>query len=180
MKNEILKIAKNFERLAAQAADIEAVAKVCREAIVRGGKIMFCGNGGSAADSQHLAAELVGRFKRERAALPAIALTVDTSILTAVGNDYGFEDIFARQVEALGAKGDVLIGLSTSGNSPNVLKAFAAARTKGVVTVALTGESGGECKDVADCCLCVPASTSDHIQEMHIAIGHLICGVVEG
>lgn len=179
MREEILKIAKNFERLVEQAESIEAVARMCQETIMRGGKILFCGNGGSAADSQHLAAELVGRFKRERTALPAIALTVDTSILTAVGNDYGFDDIFARQVEALATKGDVLIGLSTSGNSANVLKAFAAAKAKGVTTVALTGESGGQSKSVADHCLRVPASTSDHIQEMHIAIGHLICGYIE-
>lgn len=179
MRKEILEIARNFERLAVLSDEIEEVARCCKNAIAAGGKIMFCGNGGSAADSQHLAAELVGRFKRERAALPAIALTVDTSVLTSVGNDCGFEEIFARQVEALGAKGDVLIGLSTSGNSANVLKAFAAAKAKGVVTVALTGESGGKCKDVADFCLCVPAVTSDHIQEMHIAIGHLICSYIE-
>jgi len=180
MKNEILKIAKNFEKLAERAVEIEAVAGVCKEAIARGNKILFCGNGGSAADSQHLAAELVGRFKHERAALPAIALTVDTSVLTAVGNDYGFDRVFARQVEALANPGDVVFGLSTSGNSENVIMALAAAKAKGITTIALTGEAGGQCKEIADHCLCVPASTSDHIQELHIAIGHLICGYIEG
>ena len=179
MRTEILELARNFVRLAVLSDEIEEVARCCKNAIAAGGKIMFCGNGGSAADSQHLAAELVGRFKRERAALPAIALTVDTSVLTSVGNDCGFEEIFARQVEALGAKGDVLIGLSTSGNSANVLKAFAAAKARGVTTIALTGESGGQCKSITDHCLRVPASTSDHIQEMHIAIGHLICSYIE-
>ena len=140
---------------------------------------MFCGNGGSAADSQHLAAEFVGRYKMERVALNSLALTVDTSILTAVGNDYGYDDVFRRQVEGLGQKGDVLIGLSTSGNSVNVVKAFDQAKAMGITTVAFTGAGGGSMQQKADICLAVPASVTNHIQEMHITAGHLVCELVE-
>lgn len=179
MRSELLEISGNFQRLAEQAEMVRRIADLCTTAIRAGGKILFCGNGGSAADSQHLAAELVGRFRHNRPAMAALALTVDTSVLTAVGNDYGYEEVFARQVEGLGRAGDVLIGLSTSGNSANVLKAFAAAKRLGMGTVALTGATGGAAKAVADLCLCVPAETSDRIQEMHIAVGHLICGAIE-
>ena len=140
---------------------------------------MFCGNGGSAAESQHLAAELVGRYKIDRPAMNSISLTVDTSILTAVGNDYGYADVFCRQVEGLGRSGDVLFGLSTSGNSENVVRAFDKAKKMGITTIAMTGAVPGK-MEMADITITVPAKTSNHIQEMHMAIGHWICDEVEG
>jgi D-sedoheptulose 7-phosphate isomerase len=158
---------------------IEAAALICDNALQSGQKLLFCGNGGSAADCQHLAAEFVGRFRQERKAFPAIALTTDTSLLTAVGNDYGFERIFARQVEALGEKGDVLFGLSTSGNSPNVLLAAAAAKEKGLCTIALTGKDGGKLNAMAEICLNVPSSVTARIQEGHILIGHILCELLD-
>ena len=144
-----------------------------------GGKIFFFGNGGSAADAQHLAAEFTGRYLKERRALPALALSVNSSSVTAIGNDYGFELIFARQLEALGNPGDVAVGISTSGNSPNVIRAFGIAKCKSIFTVALTGASGGLLKDVADCVLCVPSEDIPRIQEAHILTGHIICEIVE-
>lgn len=183
MFNEINKdfdtISNNFLKLKALTPDIEKACKVCIEALKNGGKVMFCGNGGSAADSQHLAAELVGRYKINRPALNSVALTTDTSILTAVGNDFGYDTIFERQVEGLGKKGDVLIGLSTSGNSKNVLLAMAKAKSLGITTIAMTGEKGGKMKESADIALNVPSDTTNHIQEMHIAVGHIICGFIE-
>lgn len=179
MKSELLDIAENFRRLAEQTDEIERIAELCTAAIRAGNKILFCGNGGSAADSQHLAAELVGRCRADHPAMAAIALTADTSVLTSIANDYGLEEVFARQVEGLGRLGDVLIGLSTSGNSANVLKAFERARMVGLKTVALTGGGGGKCRAAAELCLCVPAETPDRIQEMHIAVGHLVCGKIE-
>jgi len=149
------------------------------EALRSGNTIMFCGNGGSAADAQHLAAELIGRYKLDRAPLPALALTVDTSALTAIANDYSFDDIFARQVRGIGRANDVLIAISTSGTSPNVLRAIEAAREKGITTIGLTGQSGGRMRQLCDICVSVPSDQTNHIQEMHIAIGHMICGVVE-
>lgn len=148
-------------------------------AFKRGNKALFCGNGGSAADSQHLAAELVVRFGTTRIALPAIALTTDTSALTATVNDLGAEHMFARQVAALGAKGDVLIGLTTSGNSPSVLSAFQEARRRGLRVICLTGGDGGRAKNEADICVIVPSQTVARIQEMHIVIGHAICAAVD-
>ncbi len=148
-------------------------------ALGRGNSIFFFGNGGSAADSQHLAAELVGRFTLERRPLPALALTTDTSILTSIGNDYGFDQIFIRQIRALGRSGDVAIGLSTSGNSANVLAAIDAARARGLFTVALTGESGGKLAGCANVCLRVPSTNTARIQESHITLGHLICQGVD-
>ncbi len=133
-----------------------------------GGKVMFFGNGGSAADAQHLAAEFTGRYMKERRALPALALHANTSSLTAIGNDYGFEFVFARQLEALGKEGDVAVGISTSGNSPNVLRALEAARAKSIYTVALTGKSGGKMKNLADCIICIPTDETPRIQECHI------------
>jgi len=144
-----------------------------------GGKILICGNGGSAADAQHFAAELVGRLQRDRKALPAIALTTDTSIITAVGNDYGFNKVFRRQVEAWGAPGDLLLAISTSGNSPNVLEAIAAAREQGMQVLALAGRSGGEMAGLSDLAVVMPARSSQHIQEGHIAIIHIWCALVE-
>ena len=179
IKTELATVASYMESLAEQASVIQAIADSCSKALLAGGKIMFCGNGGSAADSQHLAAEFVGRYKLERKALNSVALTVDTSILTAVGNDYGYDDVFRRQVEGIGKAGDVLIGLSTSGNSINVLKAFEQAKAMGIVTVAFTGASGGAMREAADMCLAVPAPVTNHIQEMHITAGHLICELVE-
>jgi phosphoheptose isomerase len=160
-------------------AELAAAATLVRDAVRAGHKILLCGNGGSAADAQHIAAELVGRFVRERAPLPAIALTVDTSILTSIGNDYGFEHIFARQVEALGAAGDVLVAISTSGKSPNVIAACRAARARGVHVLGLTGGSGGLLGDLSDVCIRVPSRNTSRIQECHLTIGHLLCEVVD-
>ncbi len=156
-----------------------AVAAVLVEAIQGGGKILFCGNGGSAADAQHLAAELAGRLRLERRALPAVALTVNASTLTAVANDYGYEAVFARQVEALGKPGDVLIGISTSGSSPNVVAALKTAKLSGLVTVGLLGLSGGAMEEFCDYSLRAPSDDTQRIQEIHIAVGHAICEIVE-
>lgn len=179
IETHCLHISDNFKNLAQLAPQIAQAAEACIQTLKDGNKIMFCGNGGSAADSQHLAAELVGRYKMNRPAMNALALTVDTSILTAVGNDFGYDTVFERQVEGLGKKGDILIGLSTSGNSKNVLLAFEKARQKGIKTIALTGEGGGLMKECADLALCVPSDMTNHIQEMHIAIGHMLCGLIE-
>ncbi|MBQ4613719.1 MAG: D-sedoheptulose 7-phosphate isomerase [Akkermansia sp.] len=176
---ELKSVADSMNALSEQAATILAIAEACTTALKAGRKVMFCGNGGSAADSQHLAAEFVGRYKMERKALASVALTVDTSILTAIGNDYGYDDVFRRQVEGIGQAGDVLIGLSTSGNSRNVLLAFQQARNMGITTVAFTGQGGGLMKEQADICLAVPAGVTNHIQEMHITSGHLICEITE-
>ena len=150
-----------------------------RTALEKGRKILTCGNGGSAADSQHMAAEFVGRFVKERQSLPALALTVDTSLLTAVGNDYGFDCVFSRQVEGLGQEGDVLIAISTSGNSANVVKAVKTAKEKGIYVIALTGENGGILAKESDLCLAVPSQVTARIQEMHIMIIHMICEIAE-
>lgn len=143
------------------------------------GKLLFFGNGGSAADAQHLAAEFVGRFVKERRALPAIALTTDSSILTAIGNDYTYERVFARQIEALGRRGDVAIGISTSGNSPNVIEAFRVAATQGLKTIGLAGKNGGRLATVSDMAIVVPSASTARIQECHITVGHLLCELVE-
>ena len=150
-----------------------------RTALEKGRKILICGNGGSAADSQHMAAEFVGRFVKERQSLPALALTVDTSLLTAVGNDYGFDCVFSRQVEGLGQEGDVLIAISTSGNSANVVEAVKTAKEKGIYVIALTGENGGILAKESDLCLSVPSQVTARIQEMHIMIIHMICEIAE-
>lgn len=160
-----------------QVADSAAIIK---EALQQGKKVLFCGNGGSAADSQHLAAEFVGRFQKERNGLPAIALTVDTSILTAVANDYGYDTVFARQVQALGAEGDVLVGLSTSGNSRNVLAAIEAAKKKGMRCIGLTAQGGGKMAEECDICMAIPCDITARAQEMHILIGHILCELVDG
>ena len=159
---------------------IERVATVVKTALANGKKVLFCGNGGSAADSQHLAAEFVGRFQKERQGLPAIALTVDTSILTAVGNDYGFDKVFARQVEALGNEGDVLVGISTSGTSRNVVAAVELAKTKGIYCVGMTAANGAKMAELCDECIAVPAKVTARAQEMHILIGHILCELVDG
>jgi len=144
-----------------------------------GGKVLFFGNGGSAADAQHLAAEFVGRFAMERAGLPAIALTTDSSILTAVGNDYGFEQIFARQIQALGKPGDVAVAISTSGNSANVLEGVKEARKRNLKTIGLTGKDGGALAQQADVAITIPSTSTARIQECHIAIGHLFCELLD-
>lgn len=144
-----------------------------------GNKVMFCGNGGSAADAQHLAAEFSGRFYKNRRALPSDALHCNTSYLTAVANDYNYAEIYARLVEGTMLKGDVLIGLTTSGNSPNIIKAFEAARAKGIITIGFTGSTGGKLKPLSDFLLNVPSDTTPRIQESHILLGHIICELVE-
>lgn len=159
---------------------IERVAEVVKKALADGHKVLFCGNGGSAADSQHLAAEFVGRFQKERRGLPAIALTVDTSILTAVSNDYGYDKVFVRQVEALAQAGDVLFGITTSGNSANVVEAVELAKQKGVFCVGMTAAGGGEMAVMCDECIAVPAKVTARAQEMHILIGHILCELVDG
>ena len=155
------------------------VALFLARSLVRGRKLFLFGNGGSAADAQHIAAELVGKFQLERHALPAIALTVNTSCLTAIANDYSFDEVFARQIEALAAQGDIAAGISTSGNSPNVLHAIERANAQGVTTIGLTGAKGGKLKLLADRCICVPSEDTPRIQEMHILIGHILCEIVE-
>jgi D-sedoheptulose 7-phosphate isomerase len=166
--------------LAESAADLERAIDLIAGAFRDGRKLLLFGNGGSAADAQHIAAEFVGRFQRERKPLPAIALTTDTSALTAIGNDYGFDDVFARQVRALGGRGDIAIAISTSGKSPNVLRAVEAAREAGMRVVALTGGDGGTLATAADVSLRVSASRlSARIQETHILIGHTICELVD-
>ncbi len=160
------------ERLAAAAA-------ACIRCLQAGGKIMLAGNGGSAADAQHIAGEFVSRFAFDRPGLPAIALTVDTSIITAIGNDYGYEQLFARQIQAQGQKGDVFIGYSTSGKSPNVLRAFEAAHAKGLICIGMTGNRGGSMRELCDYLLEVPASDTPKIQEGHLVLGHILCGLVE-
>ncbi|MCX6240906.1 MAG: D-sedoheptulose 7-phosphate isomerase [Bacteroidetes bacterium] len=158
---------------------IENVAKACAEAFCNGNKVLFCGNGGSAADAQHLAAEFSGRFYYDRPPLPSEALHVNTSYLTAVANDYSYDEVYSRIIRGSGKEGDVLIGLSTSGNSKNVIRAFETANEIGMLTVALTGESGGNMKDIADFLLNVPSDDTPRIQESHIMIGHIICELVE-
>ncbi|WP_204251241.1 D-sedoheptulose 7-phosphate isomerase [Elioraea rosea] len=171
-----------FERMANDerlCADTAAAAEILVAAIRTGNKLLICGNGGSAADAQHWAGELVSRFLYDRPGLPAIALTTDSSIMTAIGNDYGYERLFSRQVEALGTKGDVLFALSTSGRSPNVIAALKAAREKGMVTVGFTGEGGGDMPPLCDILLRVPSAATPRIQEGHEALGHAICALVE-
>ena len=168
------------EAVSALRPDIEAAAADLARTLRAGGRILVCGNGGSAADAQHFAAELCGRYRRERRAYAAVALTADTSVLTSVGNDYGFERIFARQVEGLGRPGDALVGFSTSGRSPNVLRAFEAARAGGLRTLAIVGGNGGPLRELADRCLCVSVSASTpRIQEGHQFILHALCEIVE-
>ena len=162
-----------------QQAVLEAIALAMTATLWTRGKILWCGNGGSAGDAQHLAAEIVGRFRRERCGLASVALTTDTSILTAVANDYGFDAVFSRQVEALGAPGDLLVGISTSGKSRNVLAALETARSQGMVTVAFTGAGGGEMAALADHLFAVASSETARIQEAHMLAGHMLCDWIE-
>lgn len=162
-----------------QESLLENIAEQMTAAILSGHKVLWCGNGGSAADSQHLAAELMGRFRRERRALASIALTTDTSVLTAVGNDYGYEKVFQRQIEALCEKGDIVVGISTSGSSKNVCAALQTARELGAFTVAFTGQGGGSLTSIADAAVCVPSKDTARIQEAHMLCGHIICDWIE-
>lgn len=159
--------------------DITRAARAVADALRGGGKVLVCGNGGSAADAQHFAGELVGRYLRERPAWAAVALSTDTSVLTAVGNDYGFDRVFERQVHALGRAGDVLIGISTSGNSENVLRAMNAAREIGMTNIALTGQGGGKMAAAAGILIAAPAKLTPRIQETHVTIIHLLCDIIE-
>jgi D-sedoheptulose 7-phosphate isomerase len=178
----LLKSVSLHQALLADQTLIETVGTVAEEmirALASGRKLFFFGNGGSAADAQHLAAELVGRFRRERRALPALALTTDTSALTAIGNDYSYEKIFARQLEGLGSAGDVAVGISTSGKSPNVINAFHTAKNMDMVTIGITGAGGGKIAALADYCICVPYDQTARIQEAHILIGHILCEIID-
>ncbi len=180
IEKELLAHQKAFERVWEELRfHIYTASVICTEALKNQKKIMLCGNGGSAADAQHIAAELVGRFKKERKALPAIALTTDTSALTAIGNDYGYAQVFARQVEALAKKGDVLLAISTSGESENVLRAVEVARKEGCKVVGLLGKDGGRIKDFCDASIVVPVHETPRIQEMHILIGHILCALID-
>ncbi len=174
--NDHQNVMKQLESLLPQ---IDTVGQVMRECLQRGNKILLMGNGGSAADSQHIAAEIVGRYKRERRGLPAIALTTDTSILTAVGNDYGFDYVFSRQVEALCDPQDVVVGISTSGNSGNVVKAIEVAKQIGAITVLFSGGSGGKLADMCDYALVMPSKETARIQEAHLFIAHSVCEIMD-
>jgi len=180
IKDHLKKSAEVKYKLSESVSDIATAVDCIIDVLKSGGKVFLCGNGGSAADSQHIAAELVGRFKRERAALPAIALTTDTSIITAVSNDYDFTNVFIRQIEALGNKGDVLIGLSTSGKSENVKLALKKAQEMGIRTIAFIGnEIHCPLSEFSDIIISVPSSETPYIQEAHITVAHIICNLVE-
>lgn len=172
-------VQENIAKLSEIAPHINRAVDMVVKTISNGGKLILCGNGGSAADSQHLAAEFMGRFLMERNPLPAIALTVDTSILTSIGNDYSFEEVFSRQIRGLGREGDLLIAISTSGNSRNVIAAIEDAKKLSITTIGLTGIYGGELAKICDLSICVPSYQTNHIQEMHILVGHYICSEVE-
>lgn len=161
------------------SVSIKSIGQQLARSLSSGGTLFWCGNGGSAADSQHLAAELVGRFKKNRRALRSVALTTDTSVLTCVANDYSYEDVFSRQIEALGRPGDVLVGISTSGNSENVLRALRTAKEMGLTTIALLGKDGGAAKGLSDQALVIPSDSTARIQEAHILIGHILCELIE-
>ena len=171
--------AANLESLKKHADAIARAADIIVEALKDGGAIYFCGNGGSAADAQHLAAELSGRFLKNRRPLPGVALTTNSSALTAIGNDFGFDEVFSRQLEGVGRQGDVLVALSTSGNSPNVVKAVESARRLAMKTIGLTGERGSALSEKCDICLQVPSTSTPRIQEMHILVGHILCELAE-
>lgn len=180
--DEIQKLASlllHIQNDAALLKTVQSIADTCTHALRQGNKILFAGNGGSAADSQHLAAELVSRLRYNRPGLAAIALTTDTSALTAIGNDYGYETVFSRQVEAIGQAGDVFIGITTSGKSPNILRALEAARAKQLITVGFTGKTSPMLAERCDQVVNVPSSETPKIQECHIMFGHIICAIIE-
>jgi len=182
IQNEVAKSLGTLERLASDegiAAEVERIARTCCAALRAGNKLLFAGNGGSAADAQHLAGEMVSRLNFDRPGLAAFALTTDSSVLTAIGNDYGYNCVFARQLNAVGVAGDIFFAISTSGRSPNILRGLEEARRKGLATVGLTGQSGGDMAGLCDYCLRVPSSETPKIQEGHIVLGHIICGLIE-
>ena len=182
IKQEIAKSADLLSRMLADEplmTELEKVAHGCVTALRSGGKVLFAGNGGSAADAQHLAAEIVCRFAYDRPGLPAFSLATDSSVMTAIGNDYGYEQLFARQIQAVGVDGDVFVGITTSGKSPNILRALSAAGNKGLVTVGFTGESGGDMVGLCDFCIRIPSRETAKIQEGHIVLGHILCGIIE-
>ena len=168
-----------FGKTMEQMDVIQLMAERCKEALKAGNKVLFCGNGGSAADAQHWAAEIVGRFQKERAGMAGLALTTDTSILTAVGNDYGYDRVFSRQVEGLGREGDLLVGISTSGNSKNVVEAILMAKNMGIRTLGFTAKGGGKMAELCDILLAVPTENTARAQEIHEIMGHILCELVE-
>jgi D-sedoheptulose 7-phosphate isomerase len=181
--NEILKesvrVTEELRRKTSELEKIEKVSKLIVEALKNGKKVILFGNGGSAADAQHIACELAGRFKLERRALPAIALTTNTSVLTAIANDYGYDQVFSRQVAGIVEQGDIVIGISTSGKSPNVIEGIKVAKERMAFTVGFTGREGGRLEEAVDICIKVPSNDTPRIQESHITIGHIICQLVE-
>lgn len=182
IKNQIQASIDTKQNILKDEALMETIAQVGRECVAlyrQGKKTLLAGNGGSAADAQHIAAELVGRYGFDRPSIPSLALTTDTSNLTAIGNDYGYDQVFSRQMEGMGSEGDLFIGISTSGNSVNIIKAINAAKAKGVKTVALVGRDGGEMAKLADYAIIVPSNATPRIQESHILIGHMICDIIE-
>ena len=182
LKNQIAASAATKEKILADEKllkIIEDVATACVNVYKNSKKTMIAGNGGSAADAQHIAAELVGRYGFDRPSLPSLALTTDTSNLTAIGNDYGYDKVFSRQLEGMGQEGDLFIGISTSGNSQNVINAFLSAKEKGIISVALVGRDGGKMAEMADYAIIIPSNDTPRIQESHILIGHIICDVIE-
>ncbi|WP_169940042.1 D-sedoheptulose 7-phosphate isomerase [Campylobacter sp. RM15925] len=179
IKKELEEHKKTAEAIFGLQDEIKKACEMAASTLKNGGKILLCGNGGSAGDAQHIAAELSGRYKKERAGLAGIALTTDTSALTAIGNDYGYEFVFSRQLEAIGRSGDLLIAISTSGNSPNVIKALKTANDMGVRTLGLSGKDGGAMNGLCELNLIMPSSDTPRIQEMHILIGHTICQAID-
>jgi D-sedoheptulose 7-phosphate isomerase len=180
IKASLLSSSQTLTRMAENTGEIEKILEAVLNAYQRGNKLVLFGNGGSAADAQHIATEMVCSYvDRKRRSLPALALTTDTSALTAIGNDFSFDDVFSRQVESMVNEGDVVVAISTSGNSPNVIKGAQAAKKRKAVVVGFTGESGGNLKAECHLCLCVPSTETARIQEAHIAVGHLICAAVE-
>jgi D-sedoheptulose 7-phosphate isomerase len=182
IQDEVRKSLATIQQLAADekiALAVEQIARACCNALRAGKKILLAGNGGSAADAQHLAGELVGRLKFDRPGLPAFALTTDTAVLTAIGNDYGYEQLFARQLTAVGAAGDVFIAISTSGRSPNILRALEEGRRRALITVGLTGKTGGDMAALCDYCISIPCSETPKIQEGYMVLGHILCGLIE-
>ena len=177
--NEAQRVMSSMQADTVLFSTLKDAAGKCIACLQGGGKILLAGNGGSAADAQHIAGELVSRFAFDRPGLPSIALTTDTSILTAIANDYGYENLFARQIQAHGSKGDVFIGYSTSGKSPNILMALEEARSKGLVCIGLTGNRGGPMRELCDFLLEVPSSDTPKIQEGHLVLGHILCGLIE-
>lgn len=182
IRNEVTKAIEIFSAIRADEVLLDKVAGFAQtivSALNAGNKVLIAGNGGSAADAQHIAGEFVSRFNFDRPGLPAFALTTDTSVMTAIGNDYGYEKVFSRQVQAVGVKGDVFWGISTSGKSPNVLSAMREARSKGLYVAGFTGEHGNAMRELADVCIEVPSRETPKIQEGHILLGHIVCGLVE-